>query len=491
MHYGPLLCCAILVAQLHAQPTDHLKATWTKLAKPLQSKYLEISFEENLNELYHTLEPWDETHFNGKGKIWLSVNVLHKSDTVVRRGSDKAFYTRLVIDDSTLLELPSWQKEPEPVTKSMFEERLLATVRYTPLLILNHLYEGKEQAWEDAGEFVVYNGKFHNTAVRLFIRKVDKMPAKISTLHHDDLHGDVTTNYIYDDFKTQKNGTIHPQKVRIEKINGHVKDDVNLKMGSLSEIRPQVLQKPADYKIEEDAVEKTELSTWKYNDRIHFIDLKHVSEQVMLVEFADFIFAAEAPLSSENGELIIQEAKRIAPKKPIRYFSFGHYHPHYTGGMRAFVHKRATVICRQSDEDYVKYLVAAPHTLQPDSLQLQPHPLKTEIIDAKKTITDGNFTVEIYFIGEKSAHTKDYLVYYIPSEKLLYVGDLVWIPKEGDIPKAGRTQAGLYNAIKDLGLEVTTIVQSWQTGGTRYKTTIPFAELERSMNVPEKSQPGN
>jgi hypothetical protein len=53
----------------------------------------------------------------------------------------------------------------------------------------------------------------------------------------------------------------------------------------------------------------------------------------------------------------------------------------------------------------------------------------------------------VYFIGQKSQHTKDYLIYYFPKEKLLFEDDLVRIAKEGEMKKAGGRQAGLYNAI--------------------------------------------
>ncbi len=101
-----------------------------------------------------------------------------------------------------------------------------------------------------------------------------------------------------------------------------------------------------------------------------------------------------------------------------------------------------------------------------------------------KTITDGDYKMEIYFIGDKSAHTNDYLLFYFPAEKLLLEGDLAWISETGEIKKANKRQAGLYNAIKELGLEVETVIQEWPVGN-RYgvKSVIPFSELEQSVNV--------
>jgi hypothetical protein len=101
--------------------------------------------------------------------------------------------------------------------------------------------------------------------------------------------------------------------------------------------------------------------------------------------------------------------------------------------------------------------VTAPHTLQPDSLQRHPHPLHVEEIPRSKTITDGHFEMQIFCIGAQSAHTTDYLIYYFPSERLVFEDDLTGIPQQGAVRPASARQAGLYHAIKALKLDVTTV----------------------------------
>jgi hypothetical protein len=88
----------------------------------------------------------------------------------------------------------------------------------------------------------------------------------------------------------------------------------------------------------------------------------------------------------------------------------------------------------------------------------------------------------IYLIGDKSVHTNDYLLFYFPAERLLLEGDLAWIPQDGELKKAGKRQAGLYNSIKELGIPVDTICQQWPVGN-RYevKSVFPFSELEESV----------
>jgi hypothetical protein len=65
----------------------------------------------------------------------------------------------------------------------------------------------------------------------------------------------------------------------------------------------------------------------------------------------------------------------------------------------------------------------------------------------------------------------------------LFEDDLVWIAREGEMKKPKPRQVGLYNAVKDLGLDIKTIIQSWPVADYGVKTVIPFADLEKSMNI--------
>lgn len=133
-----------------------------------------------------------------------------------------------------------------------------------------------------------------------------------------------------------------------------------------------------------------------YRPRLHFVELKHTDDRALVVEFNHFLLVAEAPLSSENGELIIWAAQQLAPGKLINYFVAGH-HPHYLGGLRPFVQRGATVLVGPGDEAYVRYFAAAPHTLRPDSLQRPPGPCRSKKYpiakqdDYRRAVRDADF----------------------------------------------------------------------------------------------------
>jgi hypothetical protein len=473
----------LLVTLQTSAKTNNLLECWKKQVKPLQEQYLIFSYQEKLNELEHSFEPWEQTNYTGKGTVWIGANDFHKSDTLLKIARNKIYFSKTQFNKTDLLFMDYGDKDLFAVTENMFLDQTFKTVRYSPIIIINYFIQQKVTADKESNnDFAVYKTTINKTIVKLYIRKSDNLLDKVTTLSDDELFGDVLSTFTYSDYSTTDKLS-YPKTIQIEKINGKVKDEVKVSTANLINEVPKLLDKPLDYKLKKDAETKPEIKVVKYSNNIHFIELKHTDDRIMVVEFSDFLLVAEAPLNSKNGELIINEARKIAPNKPIKYFVFGHYHPHYLGGMRPFIHKGATILSVKSNEEYVKYLTTAPHTLNPDSLQVQPKPLQIQEIKDSLTITDGEFEMKIYFIGIKSDHTNDFLIYYFPTEKLLFQDDLVWIAKEGEIKKAGGRQAGLYKAVKELGLDIKTIVQSWPVADYGVKTVIPFEDLEESMTT--------
>ena len=327
-----------------------------------------------------------------------------------------------------------------------------------------------------------YHATLNQTVVHLFIRPQDARLVQVNLLGHDDLLGDVTTTFRYPEYAHSGRLT-YPTRVQVEKVNGRVLEEVQVLTAAIQPVIPTLLAEPVGYVLPPDKKVQPDVRVETYRPQLHFVELKHTNDRALVVEFDQFLLVAEAPLNSENGELIIQAAHQLAPGKSIRYFVAGHHHPHYLGGLRPFVQRGATVLVGPGDEAYVRYLAAAPHTLRPDSLQRNPHRLQVEEITRSKTITDGHFEMQIFCIGAQSAHTTDYLIYYFPSERLVFEDDLAGIPLQGAVRPASARQAGLYQAIKALKLDVTTIVQSWPVTSAGVKTLIPYNDLEQSMNI--------
>ncbi|MFA6152375.1 MAG: MBL fold metallo-hydrolase [Chitinophagaceae bacterium] len=478
-----LLSFAILylVPAMYARQIDYLQSCWNKHLGNLGNKYLNLTYKEELNELYHSPEPWQVVHYNVTGKFWCNAKGLLKVDTLISR--KRALSSIVELDNERLLLKDYGSTTLSAVTKSMFNNMVFESARYTPQTIINYCKEHKiSEDKNNNSHFAIYTATINNSIVRLFIRKADCLVEKVTTLSHDALRGDILSTFTYAGYG-KAGGAVYPATIMIAKFGGRVKDTIRIANATLTDSLPKLLDTSAGYVMQESVEKQLDLHTLHYNQNIHFIDLVPSGSRVMIIEFKDFLLVSESPLSSETGEKILSEIRKNISTKPVRYFAFSHHHPDYIGGMRPYIYQGATVLCVPEDEGYVDFLYNSPHSLKPDSLQLAPKPLKKLAVKDSVSITDGSYSMNVYHIGMQSGHTKDYCVFYFPEEKLLVEGDLVWIANDGDLKKATASQSGLYHAIKDRNLNVETLIQTWGGSSGQYKMTIPFTELEKSALI--------
>jgi glyoxylase-like metal-dependent hydrolase (beta-lactamase superfamily II) len=479
-----ILALILLLPQVAiASANKHLAKCWDKMVNPIGKSYIQINFQESKHHLGHLSTPWETYHSADSGWVYCNGDKFMKVDSMSQGGIVYFSKTQFSYWDSVLLYLGYGDKTFAKITSEMILDEPLDESRYTPVPLLSYFYRHTADVVEtNTKDFAIYELVINSKIVDLHIGKNDDVLQKVTVFFHDDLYGDVTNTTYYSRFK-EIDQVVYPSVIYASGMNDSARDTIKVASPAVGNNVKDLLDKPTDYNLVEKKKIGPEISVQKYSDNIHFITLKHTNGRSMVVEFSNYLLVAEVPLSPDNGELIIAEAKRIAPGKPIKYFIFCHHHPDYIGGLRAFVYEGANILCTADDIPYVKYLVDAPHTLQPDSLEIRARHLQTEEVGEHKILSDGKFQMEIYHIGAKSEHTKDYLIYYFPTEKMLFEGDLVAIPDNGPVRKAGKRQAGLYHAIKDLNLDVMTIEQSWPVADYGVKSEIPFSDMEASMKL--------
>lgn len=475
-----ILAVTVCSSASYAQVFDYLDKCWAKQVKALEGRYLSVSYEEENNRLYHSFEPWQFYTTKSSGTAIISGTYFSKVDTIVTQKGPRV--TKLQWTPDALLILGPGDTTVQSVSKADHADGLLKSARLTPLPIIEYFHSHTAEIKADtSGAQAQYTLTIGKTSVTLSIHKIDHVARVISQLDHHDLYGDILSTYTYYKPTTIRSLYI-PRGIKIEKVNGRIKEEVNITQRSMIDKPTPLIEKPSQFAWQSEDMEKPELKTEAFSKHIHFIDLRHTNSKVMVVEFADFLLVAEAPLTSENGELIIKEAKKIA-RKPIRYFTFNHHHPHYIGGVRAFIHTGAKIITIPEDTAYLNVIATGKRTLDPDELERHPKPVQTELFSDSTVITDGAYAMQIYKMGKKSEHAFDFLIYYFPEEQMLFQGELVWIDKDKPLVKAGPRQSGLYHFIKELGVPVKTIVQSWPLSEYNVKSTIAFDELERSINI--------
>lgn len=121
---------------------------------------------------------------------------------------------------------------------------------------------------------------------------------------------------------------------------------------------------------------------------------------------------------------------------------FGHHHPHYTGGLRAFAAAGAIVLAPAGNARAAEALLRRPFTLAPDRLARSGLTPRVEAFRGRRVIEEGPTRIEAIDIGAASEHTDEYVVFYLPRQRLLFQGDLGWSATPGGGIRAGRRRPG-------------------------------------------------
>lgn len=213
-------------------------------------------------------------------------------------------------------------------------------------------------------------------------------------------------------------------------------------------------------------------------------EMDDIESRSMIVEFSDHLAVIEMAVGSANGERLIDAAKRQFPGKPVRYALFSHHHPHYLGGLRAAMAEGATVVTTSGNETYVKEIASYPFTIQPDRLAKQPpKPVKVRTFADRIEFADAANQLIAINYGERSNHTDEFVVFWLPRAKLLFEAELGWVTVDGAL-RASRRAVTLLPWIAEQKLDVERLIQSWPMRGE--PAEVPLAKLEGL--IPKKSK---
>jgi glyoxylase-like metal-dependent hydrolase (beta-lactamase superfamily II) len=191
----------------------------------------------------------------------------------------------------------------------------------------------------------------------------------------------------------------------------------------------------------------------------HLWQLNPAGEGSILVEFNDYVVMVEAPGGDAVTTASIEQAKRLAPNKPIKYVINSHHHADHAGGMRAYVAEGIPIITHESHRKYYEeQIFKNPHSLNPDRLARMPRPPMLETMKDKRVITDGTMTLEIYLMKDQP-HSEGLLMMYVPKEKIIMQAD-AYIPRPGapPLPMPSPYTTNLVDNITRLKLNVDKVL---------------------------------
>jgi glyoxylase-like metal-dependent hydrolase (beta-lactamase superfamily II) len=172
------------------------------------------------------------------------------------------------------------------------------------------------------------------------------------------------------------------------------------------------------------------------------------SHNSVVIEMKDHLVLVEAPLGEGRTGPVIDQARKLAPGKPIRYVINSHQHFDHSGGLRTAAAEGATIVTQAQNKAYFERVFANPNTISPDRLAKSGKRAQFRGVDDKLTLSDGTRTLELYRIGDNH-HTDSFLMVYLPKEKLLIEAD-AFTPAAPNTPPPARPNPLHTNLIENL-----------------------------------------
>lgn len=380
-----------------------------------------------------------------------------------------------------------------------------------PHLILRTVAEDPTRATVHADQ--VYQDRNHHviavenavSPISLFVDATTGTISKLSTQENDYRTGDSTIEVFFEDWQATSQALRFPAELEF-RLNGQpthrekrpsvvINPELESALFALPE-EPATTSDPAEARRGEanahwyqsfislgfpldrtqTAVEATELSPGVYL-------LAGGSHNSLAVERARSVVIVDAPLYEARSLAVIEWVANHCGGKPISHIVNTHFHTDHAGGLRTYVAIGARVVTALVSADFIRELLAAPHTVFPDRLQQEPQSPIIETVPSggKRIIASGQNPMHVHHVT--ASHAVDMLVVYLPETKLLFNVDM-WAP--GQIPldqplPPGFYRTGaldLYNFIAVDEIDVEMIA-----GG--HGSVGPFSDLRKHLGRDE------
>lgn len=334
---------------------------------------------------------------------------------------------------------------------------LLETSRNLERLQLLHnatRYEGKPH------QVISFNPPNEKVTLALFFDAATHLLSKCEYVMDFPALGDVKVEYVYSSYRQDQHLGWIPARQTIKSAGKILRELTTIetavnapeaeKFFQLPQFNPppseKIFQRPANLKDDELASEKIiEAAKGVYVVTIS-------SFTVMLIEFKDFVLAIEAPAAAPSldgipadnqtgstalSETFIEKIKATIPQKPIKYLAVTHFHSDHAGGARAFMAEGARILTTSGNKKFFEQMAAAQCTAIPDRWAHSPRRVDIETFNKKRTITDGERSVELIDVGP-NPHSEENVVVYLPKEKILFQGDLFYFDVGDTFPRKDR-----------------------------------------------------
>jgi hypothetical protein len=176
-------------------------------------------------------------------------------------------------------------------------------------------------------------------------------------------------------------------------------------------VREVVANAPADIALPDAVRTATErVAVDKVADGVWFI--AGGSHNSVAIEMKDYMILVEAPLNDGRTVPVMNEVKKVAQGKPIRYVINSHHHFDHAGGVRAAAGEGATIITQAKNKAYFERTLATASTIAPDHLAESGKKGRVVTVGDKMVLRDVTRTVDLYRTDD-SHHSDTLLMVYL------------------------------------------------------------------------------
>jgi glyoxylase-like metal-dependent hydrolase (beta-lactamase superfamily II) len=326
--------------------------------------------------------------------------------------------------------------------------------------------------------------------IRLFIDPDTFLPAKADTLEDDPYYGDTLHEVLYSDW--QKQGSIMTPFKLTQRLTGlgrtiTLQNEVRSKVENDVAVAADLFAIPAEFRVAANAADASRgerMAQWflrrqaigipSFTDQGPLVAVSETrpgsgvffvsggSHNSLIVEKSDHLIVVEPALYESRSQAVIAQIKTRFPSKPVRYVIVTHFHVDHGGGVRAYVAEGATVVTGEASRAHFEAILAAPHTVVPDSLQNHSRQAEILAVPSGGGLQLSGGEVAVYSVQDQT-HAADMVVPFVPAEGLLFVSDLL-SPASATIAAAS-IPVSLQQTFSRFNLTVKTIAGGHGTIG--------------------------
>lgn len=397
------------------------------------------------------------------------------SQLIIQNGDDE-FSRELISKKDSLY---SWSYYDETFSKSKSYEGLIEMSKSHPYWVLNLARKNAHslRVLEDEGNcFVLIVTMPDGHGYNLFIDKERNLLEKIEQIVYNPIYGDAVFSTLYTEYK-QVEGVFMPKK-RVDYQFGFVEREImydSISFVSRPDTSTYFLKWLPEHFLQALLIEENKKEIFvfeKLSEKIDLIKYETQNHKSLLVKFPEGLALFEVPQGIRSNKQLIREIQAKYPNENIHYLFLTHHHPDHAGGIRAYADLPITVITTEGNKDYFNKLIRIPHYSSIEEMTDEIHLSFDNVpLDGQK---DFGKIVTAYEIGKYTGHSDEHLVFYFPSEKFLWTGDLLFFSENERVYSGSMRAQGVYNLIKNNKLDVSKIYTSWPLHGQKEFGTVDF-----------------